>query len=196
MIGLELLDLVDENGVPTGEVKERELVHRDGDRHRISHVWLFRQRNGRWQVLLQKRSEQKDSHPGCYDISSAGHIPAGVDWVSSALRELEEELGLHMQAEQLHLAGVRRFDWRGSFYGRPFRDRQVSRVYYGVWEGEPQDLHLQESEVSEVVWMDFAACRQAVTANAIPHCIFSEELDLLAQALRIPEESNRDCCKK
>ena len=84
MIGLELLDLVDENGVPTGEVKERELVHRDGDRHRTSHVWLFRQRNGRWQVLLQKRSEQKDSHPGCYDISSAGHIPAGVDWVSSA----------------------------------------------------------------------------------------------------------------
>ena len=90
---MELLDLVDENGVPTGEVKERELVHRDGDRHRTSHVWLFRQRNGRWQVLLQKRSEQKDSHPGCYDISSAGHIPAGVDWVSSALRELEEELG-------------------------------------------------------------------------------------------------------
>ena len=161
MIGLELLDLVDENGVPTGEVKERELVHRDGDRHRTSHVWLFRQRNGRWQVLLQKRSEQKDSHPGCYDISSAGHIPAGDDFYASALR-----------------------------------DRQVSRVYYGVWEGEPQDLHLQESEVSEVVWMDFAACRQAVTANAIPHCIFSEELDLLAQALRIPEESNRDCCKK
>ena len=116
--------------------------------------------------------------------------------LTASLRELEEELGLHMQAEQLHLAGVRRFDWRGSFYGRPFRDRQVSRVYYGVWEGEPQDLHLQESEVSEVVWMDFAACRQAVTANAIPHCIFSEELDLLAQALRIPEESNRDCCKK
>ena len=54
---MELLDLVDENGVPTGEVKERELVHRDGDRHRTSHVWLFRQRNGRWQVLLQKRSE-------------------------------------------------------------------------------------------------------------------------------------------
>ena len=119
MIELELLDLVDENGVPTGEVKERELVHRDGDRHRTSHVWLFRRWNGQWQVLLQKRSGQKDSHPGCFDISSAGHIPAGVDWVPSALRELEEELGLRMQAEQLHLAGVRRFDWKGSFYGKP-----------------------------------------------------------------------------
>ncbi len=196
MIELELLDLVDENGVPTGEVKERELVHRDGDRHRTSHVWLFRRWNGRWQVLLQKRSEQKDSHPGCFDISSAGHIPAGVDWVPSALRELEEELGLRMQAEQLHLAGVRRFDWKGSFYGKPFRDRQVSRVYYGIWEGEPRDLRLQDSEVSEVVWMEFAACRQAVAANAIPHCIFLEELDLLAQALPLPEESNKDCCKK
>ena len=153
MIELELLDLVDENGVPTGEVKERELVHRDGDRHRTSHVWLFRRWNGQWQVLLQKRSVQKDSHPG-------------------------------------------RFDWKGSFYGKPFRDRQVSRVYYGIWEGEPRDLRLQDSEVSEVVWMEFAACRQAVAANAIPHCIFLEELDLLAQALPLPEESNKDCCKK
>lgn len=187
MIALEYLDLVDENGEPTGEVKERELVHRDGDRHRTSHVWLLRRQNGQWQVLLQKRSEGKDSHPGCYDISSAGHIPAGVDWVPSALRELEEELGLCLQAEDLHLAGVRRFNWEGVFYGRPFRDRQVSRVYYAIWDGEPQALRLQASEVSQVVWMDLDACRQAVAANAIPHCIFPEELDLLVQALSIPE---------
>ena len=138
MIGLELLDLVDENGVPTGEVKERELVHRDGDRHRTSHVWLFRQRNGRWQVLLQKRSEQKDSHPGCYDISSAGHIPAGVDWVSSALRELEEELGLHMQAEQLHLAGVRRFDWRAPFTAGPSGTGRSAGCIMASGRGSPR----------------------------------------------------------
>ena len=45
-------------------------------------------------VLLQKRSENKDSFPGSYDISSAGHIPSGVDFLESALRELEEELGI------------------------------------------------------------------------------------------------------
>jgi isopentenyldiphosphate isomerase len=30
------------------------------------------------QVLLQKRSPDKDSYPGCLDISCAGHIPAEI----------------------------------------------------------------------------------------------------------------------
>jgi hypothetical protein len=33
------------------------------------------------------------------DISSAGHIPAGMDFVQSALRELFEGLGVEAQAE-------------------------------------------------------------------------------------------------
>lgn len=90
---MELLDIVDEKGNPTGRTVERELAHREGIRHRSSHVWLFRKRSGRTEVLLQKRSSGKDSFPGCYDISSAGHIPAGVDYIPSAVRELREELG-------------------------------------------------------------------------------------------------------
>lgn len=68
----EILDIVDENGEPTGETVEREFAHADGIRHRTSHVWLARKRNGRAEILLQKRAENKDSYPGCYDISSAG----------------------------------------------------------------------------------------------------------------------------
>lgn len=182
---MELLDLVDEHGIPTGKVKDRILVHRDGDRHRTSHVWLLRRHAGHWQILLQKRSETKDSHPGCYDISSAGHIPAGVDWVPSAVRELQEELGLTVQEEALHLAGVRSFYWEEIFHGEIFRDCQVSRVYYCFWDGEPDQLHLQESEVSAVTWMDFGDCYRAVLSNSISHCIFPGELELLARALHI-----------
>ena len=71
----ELLDIVDELGNPTGKVVEREIAHQKGIRHRTSHVWLVRKRNNKVQVLLQKRSHNKDSFPDCYDISSAGHIP-------------------------------------------------------------------------------------------------------------------------
>ena len=83
---MEYLDIVDENGVPTGKIAERTAAHKQGLRHRTSHVWILRERAGKVEVLLQKRSQNKDSFPGCYDISSAGHIPAGVDFIPSALR--------------------------------------------------------------------------------------------------------------
>ena len=104
---MERLDVVDENGIPTGEVVSRETAHAEGIRHRTSHVWLVRSRGGKTQILLQKRCRQKDSWPGCYDISSAGHIPAGVDFVPSAIRELQEELERKMKPK--YLARSRRF---------------------------------------------------------------------------------------
>ena len=91
----EYLDVIDENGVPTGKTVERSVAHREGFPHRTSHLWLVRRRNGRIQVLLQKRAMTK-SFPGCYDISSAGHIPAGQDFCPSAIRELQEELGVNV----------------------------------------------------------------------------------------------------
>ena len=74
---MEILDIVDKNGVPTGDTVSREQAHREGIRHRTSHVWLARYRDESVWLLLQRRSEDKDSHPGLLDISSAGHIPAG-----------------------------------------------------------------------------------------------------------------------
>ena len=79
----EMLDLVNEQGDPIGRAVPRSEAHRLGLRHRTSHVWLVRRKNGVLEVLLQKRSDEKDSFPGCYDISSAGHIPAGQGFVDS-----------------------------------------------------------------------------------------------------------------
>ena len=35
---MEILDVVDETGAPTGETVERTEAHREGVRHRTSHV--------------------------------------------------------------------------------------------------------------------------------------------------------------
>lgn len=48
---MELLDVVDEHGVPTGEVVSRDVAHRTGVRHRTSHVWMLRKKNGRLEIL-------------------------------------------------------------------------------------------------------------------------------------------------
>ena len=60
----EMLDIVDENGVPTGQSVLRTTAHAEGLRHRTSHVWIVRRKNGRVQVLLQMRCAAKDSYPG------------------------------------------------------------------------------------------------------------------------------------
>ena len=91
---MEYLDIVDENGIPTGEIIERSIAHQTGVRHRTTHIWIVRKRDENVEILLQKRSQNKDSFPGCYDISSAGHIPAGDEFAESGLRELAEELGI------------------------------------------------------------------------------------------------------
>ena len=98
---LEFFDILDENGNKTGKIKERSLVHEDGDIHGTVHIWIRRKTEKGYDLLLQKRSKEKDSFPGCYDISSAGHISAGDEPLETALRELEEELGIKAEPEQL-----------------------------------------------------------------------------------------------
>ena len=184
----EILDIVDENGMPTGQTAERREAHEKGLLHRTAHVWLMRSRPEGVQILLQKRSRTKDSHPGCYDISSAGHIPAGADFIPSALRELKEELGIEAKPWQLQLRGQRRIHWSDTFYGRPFVDNQVSRVYCLWMDVEPEQLRLQASEVESVMWMNLEACKKAVRENAFLHCIVPEELEMLPAAAPLPQQ--------
>ena len=185
----EWLDIVDEKGNPTGETVEREKAHAEGILHRTSHVWLMRKhRNaetGEWvtQVLLQKRSDTKDSFPGCYDISSAGHIPAGCGFEESALRELEEELGLVLSREQLISLGDLHKSDRDVFHGKPYHDEQISRVFYALCDREERDFQLQESEVSGVLWMDLLEVKKRLADRSFPNCIHAEELSMLPEIL-------------
>lgn len=180
---MEYLDIVDEFGNPTGEIIERNIAHAKGILHRTSHVWLFRQQDGDLEILLQKRSKDKDSFPGCFDISSAGHIPTGVDFVTSALRELKEELGVVATEEDLYLCGQRRIHYERIFYGKRFVDNQVSNIYILFINQEAKEFVIQESELEEVIWLRFSECMNSIRDNTIKHCIMIEELEILEKAL-------------
>ena len=180
---MELLDIVNENGIPTGETVRREDAHKYGILHRTSHVWIARISNGNPQVLLQKRSSQKDSYPGCYDISSAGHILAGDGFLSSALRELKEELGIAASADELIYCGQRRFEYQEQFHGQEFRDNQISNVYM-LWRNKTDsDFAIQKSEIETVLWMDFDTCVDMVKTKKTPNCIRMDELKMIAPAI-------------
>ena len=119
---MEIFDIIDEKGNPTGKTVTREKAHTDGIPHRTAHIWIIRQKDGRTEVLLQKRSKNKDSFPGKFDTSSAGHIQAGDEPLESALRELHEELGIQGTPVQLQFAGTFPISFAKEFHGKLFRD--------------------------------------------------------------------------
>jgi 8-oxo-dGTP diphosphatase len=182
---MEYLDIRTADGKVTGEVKERTQVHIDGDLHGTSHVWLIRLKGqGKFDILLQKRSATKDAFAGCYDISSAGHVPAGQDYLESALRELKEELGISAAPDQLIFIGMHDGTMESEFYGKPFRNHELSAVYIYKEPIQDIDFKLQEEEVESVMWIDFDECRRKLWAGEIRNCIFEDEFKMLEKAVR------------
>lgn len=183
---MEFFDIRNIDGSLTGEVKERTLVHRDGDIHGTSHVWIVRQHNnGKCDLLLQKRSAHKDAYPGCYDISSAGHLPAGQDFLPSAIREMEEELGICAREEDLIFLGIHEGCSEEIFYGEPFRNHEISHVYLYRNPVDISELKLQKEEVESVKWMEFSECYEEVKKGNPRYCLFIEELDMIKKYLGI-----------
>lgn len=183
-VPMELFDILNEDGTKSGIVKERGVVHREGSLHPTVHTWIAREKeNGKYDVLLQKRSAIKDSYPGCYDISSAGHVTAGDTYPEAAVREMGEELGLSVQVQELEEVGLHRGRLEAEFYGRPFKDNEISHVYLYRGPVKTDQLKLQESEVEEVIWMDYEECLGIVMDRSVPNCIFEDEFRMLGKYL-------------
>lgn len=183
---MELFDIINLDGSKTGVVKERGVAHRDGSRHPTVHMWVIRpnEKSG-WDLLIQKRSANKDSNPGCWDISSAGHMQAGSEPMESAIREIGEELGIKARTEDLTYIGMHKGSFESTFYGRPFRDAENAYCYLYTKPVNIGDLTLQKEEVECVKWIDFRELVQGVKDGSLPNCIYLDELELIAGKLNI-----------
>jgi isopentenyldiphosphate isomerase len=149
---------------PLGIRKARGLVHRDGDWHRSVHVWLLDEHD---RLLLQQRSIHKDTNPGCWDVSCAGHITAGDETLESAQRELDEEIGLRASLralEEAWLCTVPSQDAgstakHGDFVCREFQEVFLLRVPSSTID----ELTLGEGEVAAVRFLPSADVLRAWT---------------------------------
>ncbi len=128
----EIFDVVDENDVVVSrstraEVHERNLLHR------AVHIFVF---NKRGDLLLQKRSQLKDRHPGVWDSSVSGHLDAGESYESAALRELEEEMGITAEIPPEEIARIPACERTGWEHIRLFRTRHEGAVRFPSAEVE------------------------------------------------------------
>ena len=169
----EYFDILDENGSKTGEQKLRSEVHRDGDWHRAVHIWIINQ-NG--EVLLQRRSPNKDSNPNMLDISCAGHLSAGDESLEGAMRELKGELGLGVQPNELQFIKTIK---RSSRYTETFINNEFDDLYILRTNKTVDDMKMQEEEVSEIFFVPFIEFKKMVENRQPDLLCHDEEADIL-----------------
>lgn len=144
----ELFDIYDESMNPIGTATRSE-THAKGYWHRSFHCWLVRVDDNRRWVRFQRRQLVKDTNPGCYDITAAGHLTAG-ETMCEAAREIEEELGITARFDELVPLGQVREDASGIIRGRLFIDREVSDVFALRCDLPLSAFQLQPEEVAGI----------------------------------------------
>ena len=110
----------------------------------IAVVFLYRFSENGLELLWQKRSDKVDRFPGRYDISAGGHINLGETVVEGAIRELREEIGAEVNAEELKFA-----------FTKPFNKNRFAWIFMVVWTSRSDDFRFNDEEVSEVEWVPY-----------------------------------------
>jgi len=93
----EVFDVVNERNEVIGQ-ETRGEVHKRKLLHRAVHIFVI---NSRGKIYLQQRSHLKDVSPLKWDSSAAGHLDAGESYAASAIRELNEEIGIEVTSTEL-----------------------------------------------------------------------------------------------
>lgn len=130
----EYLDILNEDGLPTGETRPRKEVHKLGLWHRAILVIILDKNN---KILIQQRSANKEKYPNKWDLSVAGHVPAGIDSLNAAYIEIMEEIGIQIPID------IKLSDFK---YITSFRDRR--KVSDDFIENQYYDLYALKLNIS------------------------------------------------
>ena len=173
----EMIDVLDEHtGEKTGEIISKNEAHKTGIWHGSIHVLIVN--NDKSKTLLQKRCAEKKLYPNTWDIAVGGHISAGEDDITSAKRELEEELGLN--PEELKIEKVDRIT------EKLVNNGVISNEYVSIFivyaNIDINSITLQVEEVSEAKWCTKEELNKFIEDKVIiPHV---REYEILNEILK------------
>jgi len=157
----ELIDVLDENGIKTGEIVSRTEVHKRGLWHRAICVAIVNEKN---QILMQQRSYKKDKNAGMWDISVAGHISTGQDAISAAAREINEEVSVNLG----YNVEIKDFRYMLSFRKeQEIKEDYIERQFYDFFilrkvGLKEEDIKMQESEVEQIKFVDISELNKMI----------------------------------
>ncbi len=153
----ELIDVLNENGEKTGEVKTKSSIKKDGDFHRAVSICII---NDHKEILMHRRSVGKKIYPNLWSCFVRGHVSAGEDSIAACLRELDEELGILAHEDDLEfLFSLKDCNRAGNM-------DYINNIFYDnylLFKNIPLgDLALEAEEVAEVRYMNYKEVKELV----------------------------------
>jgi len=164
----ELIDILDSDGKPTGKTALKSEAHQKGLFHPTVHIWFY-SKDGR--LLIQQRAKNKDAHPLLWDVSVAGHVGAGEEIEISAIREIQEEIGLAIAEHNLEFISTFK---EVHEIAPDFIDCEFHHIYLCELNVPLDQLRKQESEVESLALIPLTRFSEetwgmANLAKYVPH---------------------------
>ena len=176
---MEYIDILNENGVKTGEILSRDETHRRGEWHRSVIAVIVDENN---KVLMQQRSELKQKFPGLWDLSMAGHIRSGEYALESLNRELNEEVGYMMRRNMQ----IRECRFISSFKnihhyiekdGTSIDEKSFYELFVIFVESKDFNIIFNDKEVQDIKWMSYFEVKKLQQENKLhPRTEWVEEV--------------------
>lgn len=161
----EIIDVLDENtGEKTGQTISKDEAHQKGIWHGAIHILVINK--DKTKTLLQKRCKEKKLYPNTWDVSVGGHIGSGEDTLTSAKRELEEELGLNANDYNLELVEI----VKEQLNNNGIISNEFMHTFVIYSDIELLDIKVQKEEVSDVKWVTKEELNNLIDENkVVPH---------------------------
>jgi isopentenyldiphosphate isomerase len=154
----ERFDTFDKDGNYLG-VRTKSYCHSEHADcyHKTVWIWII---NSKKEILVQKRSSLKKFMPEKWDMSSAGHVSTGEDFLTACIRETQEELGLLFKKEQ--------FVFQAEILSQSLKE--FGQVYFLFADFSIEDTRLQADEVAHIQWFTYDEfIRLLYSPDFVPH---------------------------
>ena len=154
----EFIEIYTEKGKPTGRKLLKSKIHKEGLVHATIHLWIFCCKD---EILIQKRSKNKKINPGIWDVSVAGHVKYGENFLDAVIRESIEEVGVIINKNKLKKIGV--------FFNEETYNTLVDREFHHtyIYRTTPDKINLdfKNNEVDELKFITYNEMKQLINIS-------------------------------
>ena len=154
----ELIDILNDD-LSFQKTTLKSEAHKYGWLHASVHIWFYTDNK---EFLFQKRSPTKIAFPNAWDVSVAGHIGTGESPELSAIREIEEEIGIKIKAEELTEIGTYHENQK---FKTDYIDNEIHYIYTCFLNQPLSNLKIQKEELTDLKLVSIEKFRQEIEST-------------------------------